>query len=164
MPSRLTSILLAGILALPVCAEQAITQPRPGGAPVTMAGCYALTLGPWTPPLRAREWPASQTPPAEFELDTAIVPRLSGRDTARAVRPATLVVTRGLYPATWRVVTAGDISVVWSTGFTGVKLRLRVTGDTLRGDATTFHDAHWAGEPPDPQASVVAVRRRCTVR
>jgi hypothetical protein len=50
---------------------------------------------------------------------------------------------------------------VWTNGFVGVQLRLIGRGDTLLGRARTLHDAHRAGEPPDPEASVIAVRVSC---
>jgi hypothetical protein len=125
-----------------------------------MAGCYRLTLGTWSPPLRSQDWPASQTPPQRFELEATIVKLWLPKDTVWVVRPSSLV-ARDRMPANWRYISADSIAVVWSTGFTGVFLRLRVVGDTLRGEATTFHDAHIEGEPPDPRAPVVAVRDTC---
>ena len=132
-------------------------------SPSVLAGCYRHTVGAWTPPLRAQDWPASQTPPPEFELDPTIVSGWPSADTVWTVRPAALVSRRHI-PASWRYVRPDSVNIVWSTGFTGVYLRLRIVGDTLRGQATTFRDAHIKGEPPDPRASVVAVRHTCGAR
>jgi hypothetical protein len=51
-----------------------------------------------------------------------------------------------------------SIRVIWSTGFTGVTLRLVVHGDSLVGVAATFHDNV---TPREPTAPVVAVRSAC---
>ena len=56
---------------------------------------------------------------------------------------------------------ADSLFVIWSTGFVGVGLELAVHGDTLLGTASTFHDYHASGEPPDPTATVVAIRQAC---
>jgi hypothetical protein len=139
---------------------ESVAQARPD--PAVVAGCYRLTLGAWSPPLRAQDWPASQTPPQRFELDTTALPLWLPKDTVWAVRPASLV-PRARMPATWRYISSDSIAIVWSTGFTGVHLGLRIVRDTLQGLATTFHDAHIEGEPPDPRASAVAVRDSCAV-
>ena len=76
-----------------------------------------------------------------------------------AVAPAR-VSALGEWPAGWAV--AGDsVDLGWSTGYTGVRLRLGVRGDTLVGRAVTFRDVHHPGEPPAPAAPARAVRTRC---
>lgn len=150
------AVLLALVL-MPTSAELA-AQSKPSAAAI--AGCYRLILDTWSPPLRAQDWPASQTPPSEFQLDTTIVSLWLPRDTVWAVQP-TVLVSRSRMPASWRYVGTDSVAIVWSTGFTGVDLRLQIVRDTLRGQARTFHDAHVEGEPPDPRTSAVAVRSRC---
>jgi hypothetical protein len=154
---RVDSARLICSLSLVLTVESA-AQSR--SLPSAIAGCYRLEVGTWSPPLRAQDWPASQTPPQRFQLDTNVVSLWLPKDTVWAVRPRSLV-SRDRMPATWRYISADSVAMVWSTGFTGVYLRLRIVGDTLRGLATTFHDAHTDGEPPDPRTSVVAVRDSC---
>ena len=120
------------------------------------AGCYALALGPWSGPLPNGS-PAPHTPPAQCRLDTLALqtnprPRF-------VVEPARLV--PGHMVASWALLPNDSISMFWSTGFVGVSLRLGVRGDSLVGIATTFHDGHFLGEPPDPSASAVATRIAC---
>ena len=63
--------------------------------------------------------------------------------------------------AGWRPVGPDSVMAVWSDGFVGVRLHLRVDGDTLRGLAETFTDVVIVEGPPHPQAHVVARRIPC---
>ena len=118
------------------------------------AGCYALVLGRWSGPLPTNSSEA-HTPPSRFQLDTVAV-----RPGSRfAVEPEQLV--PGRMAASWAPLPHDSISLFWSTGFIGVRLRLAARGDSLVGTATAFHDAHFVGEPPDPSAPVVATRIPC---
>ncbi len=130
------------------------------------AGCYALTLGGWSAlPLRRNGYPESTTPPARFRLDTLVFPSAWGPQLA--VEPAHLVPRNieasrpGNVKASWAVLSQDSIGIIWSDGFVGVRLRLAARGDSMVGLATTFHDAHIIGEPPDPSAPAVAVRAPC---
>ena len=127
------AVLLALVL-MPRSAELA-AQSKPSAA--TIAGCYRLALGTWSPPLRAQDW----MPPSEFQLDTTIVSLWLPKDTVWTVQP-TVLMPRSRMPASWRYVGTDSVAIVWSTGFTGVHLRLQIVRDTLRGQATTFKDAH----------------------
>lgn len=103
---------------------------------------------------------AAGTPPPRFRLDTVTAttepnPRL-------VVEPTHLV--PGSKTASWTLLPNDSIRMFWSTGFAGVSLRLRVRGDSLVGVATTFHDTHYPGEPPEPSASVVLTRTACPSR
>jgi hypothetical protein len=118
------------------------------------AGCYALTLGRWSGPLPTSNSEA-HTPPSRFRLDTLVV-----RPGSRfAVEPAQVV--PGRMAASWAPVGNDSISVFWSTGYIGVRLRLAVRGDSLIGRATAFRDAHDLLDPPPASASVVATRTKC---
>ena len=127
----------------------------------SLAGCYALHLGPWSGSLPKTGMPSAHTPPAHFRLDT--IPIAGRRGCGFEVEPTNLV--RSNRPLTnWRVTARDSLRVVWSTGFVGVSLRLIAHKDSLRGIATTFHDAHYSDEPPDPSAAALAVRERCPVQ
>jgi hypothetical protein len=123
--------------------------------PRAMAGCYQATLGHWSSPLHIDHW----VPPSTFQLDTTVLSLWLPRDTAWAVQPK--LVHRDRLPASWRYTAPDSVVISWSTGFSGVQLRLRVTGDTLRGEAITRDDKHIVGEPPDPRAPVNAIRVPC---
>ena len=153
-----TAALLAAIAAAAL--KLHAQQPAESAAVHRLSGCYRITLGSWSGPLPATGMPAAHTPPAHFRLDTVAV---QGRfASGYVVEPHALArQRRGVRPASWRPLGGDSLSVVWSTGFVGVTLRLVARGDTLVGRARTLHDAHAAGEPPDPEASVTAVRVRC---
>jgi hypothetical protein len=142
-----------------ICAPLAITaQSQVVSSPVgQQSACYQLTLGTWSGALPATGMPQAQTPPAHFRLDTVVA---AGNAAWFSVEPGMLV-ERSRMLASWKPVLGDSLTIYWSTGFVGVTLRLAVRGDSLLGSATTFHDAHGRGEPPDPTADVVAVREPC---
>jgi hypothetical protein len=138
---------------------QAGTTPA-NQAPATVrrvAGCYELTTGAWSR-LPARGIPEARRPPSWFALDT--VPPPHSFDHGYAVRPTKLT-PRAHMPAFWAPVGTDSASIIWSTGFVGVRLQVAVRGDSLVGIARTFQDAEILGEPPPPEARVVAVRVPC---
>jgi hypothetical protein len=153
-----TIIALAVVGASSVSAAQ-----RSVGLTGTKArvGCYRLILGPWSGPLPPTGIPEAHTPPPRFRLDSTLLMRRGNG--ALAVEPAELW-SGSRMAAAWRPLSNDSVSIVWSTGFVGVSLRMEAHGDTLRGRATTFHDAHVLGEPPDPSASVEAIREACQSR
>lgn len=125
-----------------------------------IAGCYTTHLGAWSGPLPSTGLPTAHTPPLHFQLDT--LPVTAG-SASFAVQPAQLV-QHSHMAASWALLPHDSIRLFWSTGFVGVTLRLSVRDDSLVGTATTFHDEHYRGEPPDPSASVVATRTACASR
>ena|SRR2546430_8906310 len=128
-----------------------------GGATSRMSGCYRLTLSSWSSGLPPTGMPQAHTPPTHFRLDTLVSARNAAWFT---VKPAALVEMSRM-EATWKPMLGDSLTIVWSTGFVGVSLRLAIRRDSLIGRATTFHDYHVRGEPPDPSADVVAVREQC---
>ena len=144
----LTVIMALGIAGV-VRAQQdsaAVVQKR--------AGCYTLKLGRWSGTLPTNS-PEAHTPPSWFRLDTEIV-----RPGSRlAVEPAQVV--PGRMPASWAPLRGDSISLFWSTGYIGVRLRLAVRGDSLVGLATAFRDSHTPLDPPNATASVLATRTKC---
>lgn len=150
---------LGGVASL---GAQPPSDTTPARATVTprvcaLAGCYQLSVGPWRGAPPGGPNLPSQQPPTRARLDTLALPQ-PFQDDGFVVEPVR-VSPYGHWPAGWSV--AGDtVRLWWSTGFTGVSLRLGAHGDTLTGRAVTFHDAHRIGEPPDPEAPVRAVRIR----
>src|SRR5262249_53556370 len=121
-----------------------------------LSGCYTIMLGSWSGPLPAG--PAAHTPPAQFRLDTTSL--ALGAKPRFAVEPAHI--TAGRMAASWAVVPGDSIEMFSSAGYVGVTLRFAVRGESLVGVARTFHDAHYIGEPPDPSATAIALRTRCS--
>jgi hypothetical protein len=114
-------------------------------------GCYALELGPWSGPFTSG-YPSHHRPPAELELDSA-VNRLqyseSGIPVSRRLRSRPTLTWATFY-AGWHLVGDDSLVVSWSTGFTGLELRLGLAPDTLGGVAEAFHDRCLRCEPTAP--------------
>lgn len=150
-----TRATLACALLLPAHTLAAQSAARPTVAAV--AGCYALTLGPWQREGTngATNW---QTLPGVIRLDTALAPRMPGWRTLRATPSHSRESGPGLGPA-WRVGPTDSVQAFWSDGFVGTRLTLGARGDTLVGVAKGFTDQ--LGGPPDPAATARAVRVVC---
>jgi hypothetical protein len=149
----LALVLILGLASVP---NEVFAQARRSSSHV--AGCYQLTLGEWSRPL---DNVPTIIPPQQLQLDTAVLPHLLPRDTLWSVRPS-MIPSRGRLPtSSWRYVGSDSVAIVWSTGFTGVQLRLGIFGDTLRGEAIAFDDKQIQGEPPDPRATVQGRRTQC---
>lgn len=155
--SRGLTAVLPLILA---CAEMAVV-----GAAVQaqtahdLAGCYALALTreSGAPPT---SWLENQIPPAQFRLDTA---RVTHGFTGFVVQPPFLgqIPRRVPVPGVWKFIARDSIQVVWSDGYVGVRVELRVRDDALSGHASPFQDAVIVGDPPPPVASALAIRTAC---
>jgi hypothetical protein len=63
--------------------------------------------------------------------------------------------------ASWQLLTGDSVLVAWSTGFSGVILRLSVQGDSLVGKARTLIDLPTPPGVVEPTASIVARRVAC---
>lgn len=128
------------------------------GSSADTAICYALRTEPWRG--------------SSFSWRVPAVVRL-GADTARsgggALAPdlESLGARRALpmrgYPKWERMANrAGVDSIVltWSDGYTGIRLRAAVSGETLRGEAESFTDVVGWGAP-HAKASVTGRRMAC---
>ncbi|MBP6571541.1 MAG: hypothetical protein KA226_09000 [Gemmatimonadales bacterium] len=150
-----TCVVLAGAL---LCSTRTLSaQSAVPPTVAALAGCYALTLGPWQQQYAggAASW---QTLPPVIRLDTTLAWRVPGW---RSLGPTPTQYTRygpGISPA-WRVSPTDSVEAFWSTGFVGTRLKLAVRGDTLIGGAEGFTDA--LGGQPDPTATARAVRMSC---
>lgn len=119
------------------------------------AGCYDLTLGSWkNAPISSNSAPHKA--PAHFRLDTTPIKQAGFQ--RYAVEPA--LPFSGRMAASW-MIRDDSIELFWSTGYSGIQLRLAMYGDSLAGVATAFHDSHPANEPPDPSATATARRVAC---
>lgn len=107
--------------------------------PESVQGCYELTLSEWRPNVKLGDDAREITPPHRIQL-------LSERGTqgweaeGYIVQPApgvTASVHRGSY---WRPKGPQSVEIVWTTGFSGLVMGLRVQGDALRGTAKSFWD------------------------
>ena len=126
-----------------------------GGSSVSPVGCYQLHLGAWSGPFPSRSAGQHQ-PPARFQLGAhELLPPVQGY---YEVQPDFEAVGAGRFPPRWRRLAGDTLAIYWSTGFAGVRLKVRHQGRVLRGIATAEWDVKG---PSEPTARVVATRIRC---
>lgn len=112
--------------------------------------CYRLETGKWEPP-------SYGTPPDEFHLRAETGTSKFERG-VRTVRP--VIPSQGDPSGFWQWISRDSVRVVWTDGFVGVVLRVRVSEDSLlEGTAKVFTDV--VGGPPLPQTEVVGRRIEC---
>jgi hypothetical protein len=129
---------------------------QPAAPPTAVPRCYELRLGAWSPAISLGADTSFVRPPPRVELDTVRGPEALGRN-GYAVRPAPGTARSIHRFAYWIPEDSGHIRLVWTTGFSGLQMRLRSDGDTLRGVAATF----WDFDRPRQTASVVGNRISC---
>jgi hypothetical protein len=107
--------------------------------PEKIQGCYELTLSDWRPNLKLGEDAMFITPPHRVQL-------FAERGTkgweaeGYIVKPAPGVaasIHRGSY---WLPKGPQSIEIVWTTGYSGLVMGLKLEGGDLRGKAQTFWD------------------------
>jgi hypothetical protein len=121
--------LLAAATLLAACSSS--TEP---GATPPIEGCYDIVLGQW-------DRPADDVPPLPLRValrpDTGSHVLESGRRLVRALPDSSSSFFRWSW---WEPVGVDSVALVFSTGFTGVHMRLRRTGGGATGEARTFVD------------------------
>lgn len=102
------------------------------------ARCYRLEMTRWAPDLGLKEDTIFSTPPREVIFTAVKMNVLSGAPNSFRVEP--LHAPYSVHgPGDWSY--KGDsLFVTWSTGFSGLQMRLHVARDTLSGKASTFWD------------------------
>jgi hypothetical protein len=153
-------LLVTAAAALTTNAEGQSTR-----APVDIAGCYALSVGAWSPALGGDE--GYHDIPGRVRLDTVRVETPRGITTPRGwkLSPNIEYPTpgRATFPGTPRWEASADtIRLIWSNGFSPTIITLQRTDSALVGEAVAETDAHPIPEPPRPRASVVARRQPCS--
>jgi hypothetical protein len=133
MRSALGVLMLFGLeLAHPAGAgAQALSHGGLTGA------CYDLSIGPWHPAQQLREDSIFVAPPSRVRFNTARSER----------RPDhfVLLTAPGALPsvhryAMWRLVGSDTVELIWSTGFSGLRMTLGGRPGELRGLAQAFWD------------------------
>lgn len=166
MHRRVISLIVPAVLAACPAWLRAQIDPQAGeraAATAQVAGCYHLVIDAWEGARAPHNLGPARRPPEHVALDTV---RVAGPYADRyAVWPAALdssaLTSRMPTPASWAAVGVDSITVLWSTGFVGVELRMQVRGDRLTGIARAFHDGLMEGKPPDPVAPIAARRVPC---
>lgn len=163
---RAVLLWLVGCILLNATLSVAAKQTSPQGPseqekqsvkPETVHGCYELTLSKWRPTVQLGEEDAREiTPPSSIQLISEL--GTQGWEANRyVVKPAPGVaasVHRGSY---WLPKGPHSIEIVWTTGFSGLVMGLRVEGDELLGKAKSF----WDFPRKKQTADVVARKVEC---
>jgi hypothetical protein len=144
------SLLLPLLALLP--AALAAQQP-PANAPRSVAGCWTLTLGPWSPAIPASP---AHTLPSRIALDTVPAEETTLRGSLR-VRPVGGTAGTARHVASWSPLPfrRDSLRIRWSTVGAGVDARLRARAGELRGRATAF-----TVDAPGGAATATLVARR----
>jgi hypothetical protein len=107
--------------------------------PENIQGCYELTLSAWRPNLNLGGDAVFVTPPHRIQL-FAERGTQGWESEGYVVKPAPGVapsIHRGSY---WSPKDSQSIEIVWTTGFSGLAMILKIEGTDLRGEARSFWD------------------------
>jgi len=130
-----------------------------GRLPVANA-CFDLRLGPWKPNLGLGEDTIFSTPPktVRFSRVTSFGFGSYNGQLSFRVLPANGARMSVHGPGFWTPIRGTDsVSMVWTTGFSGLTMKLAAAGDTLRGVAETF----WDFPRPEQTSRVTGIRMPC---
>lgn len=130
-----------------------------GRLPVADA-CFDLSLAPWQPNLGLREDTIFSTPPMNVRFSRVKSFGFGSYDGRLSFRvlPAKGASMSVHGPGFWTPIRGADsVSIVWTTGFSGLTMDLAVTRDTLRGVAETF----WDFPRPRQTSQVTGIRTPC---
>jgi hypothetical protein len=124
--------LLAIASAGPTAAEaQALGRSELAGA------CYDLSIGPWRSTQQLAEDSIYIAPPSRVRFDTARTERWPDRFVLLTAPGAVPSVHRH---ALWRSVGSDSLELMWSTGFSGLRMTLGGQRGELHGEARAFWD------------------------
>ena len=121
--------------------------------------CFDLALAPWSPNLGLQGDTIFSTPPMTVRF-TRIKNSWFASDDELSFRvaPANGAPMSVHGPGFWTPVAGKDsVSIVWSTGFSGLSMKLAVAADVLRGEAETF----WDFPRPHQTSQVTGLRVPC---
>ena len=127
-PARAATLLAAVVV---LACNRAPT--RPAAAPDDVVGCYQVELGVWSGPHEA--WPPPGVVMLMDSLGTFVLE--SGKHLIRPCPGDTVVMH---YMAWWEQPTAGSVTLTFTTGYVGIRGRLRWDGARWTGHAEAFTD------------------------
>lgn len=120
---------LLAFLAVAACGDDVTSEEH------SPLGCYTVTLGRW------------DRPPEESIIglpDQIILTDERGTDVLESdrflVRPYPDVTLQAYRWSWWEPVEGDSIHIIWSTGFSGIEMRLGPSGADYRGTAQNFLD------------------------
>jgi len=107
--------------------------------PENIQGCYELTLSAWRPNLNLGEDAVFLTPPHRIQLfaERGTQGWESEGYVVKAAPGAEPSIHRGSY---WLPKSPHSIDIIWTTGFSGLVMGLKIEGTDLRGEAKSFWD------------------------
>ena len=127
---KILALLTALLAALPDALAGQVAQ---------LLGCYDLDVGAWSPSVSLAEDSFYVAPPSRFELTDSAVGRSRQPDpTVFAVLPAPGALPSVHEYAYWSASTVDSLQMVWSNGFSGIRLQLHATEAGFQGRATSF--------------------------
>lgn len=126
--------------------------------PEQVQGCYELGVLNWHPELKGED-AVFIAPPTRIQI---LAERgTNGREKGMyLVRPAPGVSPSIHRASFWRPVGPKTIEIVWTTGLSGLSMKLNLQGDTLKGKAKTFWDFPRRGQT----ARILAPKVDCNKR
>ena len=153
----LLSLFLAAYLACRGGETAKVPKASSPAHSASVVGCYSLSVATLATAADTLTFGAL---PKRFELTHRAMPQPF---------PGYMVVPAVLWPrekmiGLWDEKGGDSVTVSWTTGFHGLSLYMRRTGDALLGIAQPFSDTHAIGAPPAPQVSVTAGRVECVTR
>ena len=143
-------------LSLPLIGQSVSAQDKPKDQlvnPDSVQGCYELTMSAWRPTMNLGEDRVFITPPHRVQLFAERGTQGWEKD-GYIVKPAPGVapsIHRGSY---WLPKGPQLIEIVWTTGFSGLSMTLKIDGEVLRGTSQSF----W-GFPRKRQVADVVARK-----
>jgi hypothetical protein len=124
--------------------------------PESVQGCYQLDMTPWTPDLKLGEDAKFVTPPKRIRL--SLERGTKGFETEGFIlRPASGEKPSIHGSSYWKPDRSDSIILVWTTGFSGLGIRLHLEDGKLRGLARTF----WDFDRKEQKSKVVAEKIVC---
>ena len=144
---RIAFVLAMAFASRPGFAEESLD-------PARVAGCYEFRIGAWKPSLRLGADAQFVTPPGRIQLELKSVehPWIEGsRRVLQIPGGQPSIHERG----EWSVVGRGEVNILWTTGFSGLRVTLQEETGGLRGKARTFWDFHRRTQAADVIAEKV---------
>jgi hypothetical protein len=154
----LSGLFCVGVNSVPRQSVEQETEQKESKSvkPEAIQGCYELGALSWKPDLKIGEDEVFITPPQRIQL-LAEPGSVGFEKNGYLVRPAPgfpKSIHRASY---WESTGPRTIEVVFTTGFSGLSMKLKVEGETLRGEAKT----HWDFPRRKQSAQVNARKIEC---
>lgn len=122
---------------------------------VDVAGCYDLEIGAWSPTIDLGVDTLYVAPPPRIQMGTEPGFGLGGRAQGMLLEPAPGALPSVHRYSWWEEIGEDSVHLIWTTGYSGLRMRLGVQGRVLRGAASTFWDFGRATQTAPATATAV---------